>query len=133
MCLGYKGEVIKSLFWITNRSRRISASLWAASTLLNTVAIRANAIRWVTLAGTGLRTMTGSRIASGNNLRNEGSFMLTDRDAVNNIDKLIALHGVVDRQVMVYEHNGFCHCIDTVGNHQLLNGLCEQGRTPWIV
>lgn len=40
---------------------------------------------------------------------------------------------VADRQVMLYPHDGFWHPMDTARDYQYLNGLCEQGKAPWIV
>jgi glucose-1-phosphate cytidylyltransferase len=40
---------------------------------------------------------------------------------------------VADQQVMTYEHDDFWHPMDTSRDYQLLNGLCEQGKAPWIV
>lgn len=36
-------------------------------------------------------------------------------------------------QVMLYEHNGFWHPMDTPRDYQLLNGLYERGKAPWVV
>ena len=39
---------------------------------------------------------------------------------------------VRDRQLAVFEHNDFWQCMDTYRDWQLLNGLCEKGKAPWI-
>ena len=39
---------------------------------------------------------------------------------------------VADRQMMVYEHDGFWQPMDTYRDHQFLNQLCETRRAPWI-
>jgi glucose-1-phosphate cytidylyltransferase len=40
---------------------------------------------------------------------------------------------VADRQMMVFEHDGFWQPMDTHRDYMLLNGLVEDGRAPWIV
>lgn len=40
---------------------------------------------------------------------------------------------VANQEVMVYEHDGFWHPMDTYRDYQLLNGLCDQGKAEWIV
>lgn len=39
---------------------------------------------------------------------------------------------VADRQLMVFEHDGFWQPMDTSREYQLLNSLYEQGRAPWV-
>jgi glucose-1-phosphate cytidylyltransferase len=39
---------------------------------------------------------------------------------------------VRDRQLMVYEHDGFWQCMDTYRDWQLLNGLVGSGKAPWV-
>jgi glucose-1-phosphate cytidylyltransferase len=39
---------------------------------------------------------------------------------------------VADKQMMVYEHDGFWQPMDTYRDYMLLNGLIENGRAPWI-
>ncbi len=36
-----------------------------------------------------------------------------------------------DRQMMLYEHDGFWQCMDTFRDYKLLNGLWEDGAAPW--
>lgn len=37
-----------------------------------------------------------------------------------------------DGQLMVYEHDGFWHPMDTFRDYKLLNDLCERGKAPWM-
>jgi glucose-1-phosphate cytidylyltransferase len=39
---------------------------------------------------------------------------------------------VKDKQLMVYEHNGFWQPMDTYRDYQLLNQLYNQGQAPWV-
>jgi glucose-1-phosphate cytidylyltransferase len=39
---------------------------------------------------------------------------------------------VTDRQLMVFEHDGFWQPMDTSREYQLLNSLYEEGRAPWV-
>ncbi len=38
---------------------------------------------------------------------------------------------VKDRQMMVYEHDGFWQPMDTYRDYIYLNGLCSKGQAPW--
>lgn len=38
---------------------------------------------------------------------------------------------VADRQLMVYEHDGFWHPMDTYRDYKLLNEMVEKGTAPW--
>lgn len=40
---------------------------------------------------------------------------------------------VKDKQLMVFEHDGFWQPMDTHRDYVYLNGLCEKGDAPWIV
>lgn len=40
---------------------------------------------------------------------------------------------VQERQMMVYEHDGFWQCMDTPRDYSLLNNLCKQGEAPWML
>lgn len=40
---------------------------------------------------------------------------------------------VKDRQVMVYEHDGFWQPMDTYRDYQYLNNLCEKEKAPWMI
>ena len=37
-----------------------------------------------------------------------------------------------DRELAVYEHDGFWQCMDTYRDWQLLNDLFDKGDAPWI-
>ncbi len=39
---------------------------------------------------------------------------------------------VADRQLMVFEHDGFWQPMDTSREYQLLNSLYDEGRAPWV-
>ncbi|MGE5418078.1 MAG: glucose-1-phosphate cytidylyltransferase [Acidobacteriota bacterium] len=75
---------------------------------------------------------TGGRISGGFFMcRRELFDYLDDReDLVFEQDPINRL--VRDGQMMVYEHNGFWQPMDTYRDYSLLNGLCEQGKAPWI-
>ena len=38
-----------------------------------------------------------------------------------------------DGELMVYQHDGFWQCADTVRDVELLRGLWDSGRAPWRV
>ena len=40
---------------------------------------------------------------------------------------------VRDGQMMVYEHEGFWHPMDTYRDYLLLNSLWDQGQAPWKI
>jgi glucose-1-phosphate cytidylyltransferase len=40
---------------------------------------------------------------------------------------------VQDRQLAVYEHEGFWQCMDTYRDWLLLNTLVEKGQAPWMI
>ncbi|HEX3084312.1 MAG TPA: sugar phosphate nucleotidyltransferase, partial [Pyrinomonadaceae bacterium] len=161
----------------------------------------------VTLADTGIRSMTGARIARIRDYVDGEDFMLTYGDGVSDVDieKLIEFHKshgkiltvtgvrppgrfgemlgdetghvmefnekpqasagrisggffvasaklfdyledredlvfeqepirqlVVDRQLMMFEHDGFWQPMDTGRDFQLLNSLYESGKAPWV-
>jgi glucose-1-phosphate cytidylyltransferase len=56
-------------------------------------------------------------------------YLRDHEDLVFEKDPMNAL--VADGQVMVYEHGGFWHPMDTSRDYQLLNGLWERGCAPW--
>lgn len=93
LCLGYKGDVIRSYF--TERGTVIARD--GADFV---VVVPDPAGDWrVTLADTGLNTMTGGRVARAMRHVNGESFMLTYGDGVTdaNVDELIASHARHDR------------------------------------
>ncbi len=75
---------------------------------------------------------TGGRISGGFFVcRREIFNYLSDReDLVFEREPLRNL--VADRQMMVYEHDGFWQCMDTYRDYQLLNQLYEKGNAPWV-
>ena len=38
-----------------------------------------------------------------------------------------------DKQLMVFEHEGFWHPMDTFRDYKFLNSLCEKGKAPWQI
>lgn len=38
-----------------------------------------------------------------------------------------------DGQMMLHEHEGFWQCMDTARDYQLLNGLYNSGKAPWVL
>jgi glucose-1-phosphate cytidylyltransferase len=38
-----------------------------------------------------------------------------------------------DKEMVVYEHNGFWQCMDTYRDYQYLNGIWEKGEVPWRI
>lgn len=68
-----------------------------------------------------------------------GFFVATSKvfDYLNDDDGLVfeqqPMRGLVaDRQLMVFEHDGFWQPMDTSREYQLLNSLYDQGRAPWV-
>lgn len=76
---------------------------------------------------------TGGRISGGFFVcRRELFAYLDDReDLVFEQGPMRAL--VRDRQLAVYEHDDFWQCMDTYRDWQLLNGLYEKARAPWMI
>jgi glucose-1-phosphate cytidylyltransferase len=75
---------------------------------------------------------TGGRISG-------GFFVATPKvfDYLNDDDGLVfeqqPMRGLVtDRQLMVFEHDGFWQPMDTSREYQLLNSLYERGEAPWV-
>lgn len=75
---------------------------------------------------------TGGRISGGYFVcRRELFDYLGDReDLTFEQEPMRAL--VKDRQLAVYEHDGFWQCMDTYRDWQYLNGLWEAGDAPWV-
>jgi glucose-1-phosphate cytidylyltransferase len=76
---------------------------------------------------------TAGRISGGYFVCSKGLFdYLDDRDDLvfeqEPMRKLVA-----DRQLMVYEHDGFWQPMDTYRDYTMLNRLIEEGRAPWII
>ena len=75
---------------------------------------------------------TGGRISGGFFVASKKLFdYLEDRDDLvfeqGPMRKLVA-----DGQLMVHEHNGFWQPMDTNREYQLLNGLYNAGKAPWV-
>lgn len=207
VCLGYKGQIIKDFFLnyeAYTRDFTISFGSGGKVAYHNTH----DESDWkVTLADTGTRSMTGTRIARIREYVGDEDFMLTYGDGVSDVDigKLLAFHKshgkiltvtgvrppgrfgemvgeadgqiiefnekpqasagrisggffvasprlfdylddrenlvfeegpirqlVKDRQLMMFEHDGFWQPMDTSREYQLLNSLYENGNAPWV-
>ncbi|QDC51747.1 glucose-1-phosphate cytidylyltransferase [Candidatus Methylopumilus universalis] len=68
-----------------------------------------------------------------------GFFVATSRifEYLGDSDRLVFEHEPIqrlvgDKQLMVYEHNGFWQPMDTSREYQLLNSLYDEGRAPWV-
>lgn len=92
ICLGYKGYVVKDYFY----NYYLNSSDVTFDLENNTMAVhKARSEKWkVTLAETGLKTMTGGRIKRIRDYVGNETFMLTYGDGVSdvNLDKLLAFH-----------------------------------------
>ena len=104
LCLGYKGEIIKDYF-LNYETRNTDCTIELGSN--NGLRIHGNHSEqdWrITLANTGLETMTGGRLGRVRNyLADEEEFMLTYADGVAdiNIDDLVAFHRSQGRMVTI--------------------------------
>lgn len=208
LCLGYKSAVIKDFFLnYSIRSNDITIVLGRDNAINSQK--RHDEDGWnITLAETGLNTMTGSRIKHIKNyIGDDENFMLTYGDGVGDIDidKLLSFHRshgkiatltgvrppgrfgeleydahhavsgfnekpqtsggringgffvfkreffdylddseslvleqepmkalVRDKQLMVFEHDGFWQPMDTSREYILLNGMYEKKQAPWV-
>lgn len=95
LCLGYKGQVIRDFFLnYETYTRDCTVTLGSAKSI--TFHTSHEEIDWrVTLADTGVETMTGGRICKIHQyIRDDQNFMLTYGDGVSNVDldKLLAFH-----------------------------------------
>lgn len=75
---------------------------------------------------------TGGRISGGYFVASKGVF-----DYLKNDDSLVfeqqpMRQMVQDRQLTVYEHDGFWQPMDTSREYQLLNTLYQKGDAPWV-
>lgn len=129
ICLGYKGVIIKEYFdhyYLNHSDVQYNFSGTSVSrNILNT-----NAESWnVTLADTGLNTMTGGRIKRISKYLNNEPFMLTYGDGVSNIpiDKLVEFHKSHGKKVTVSAVNpaGRYGSI-SVGNNGEVTGFMEK-------
>lgn len=208
ICLGYKGEVIKNFFLNYEAYTRDITVTLGSRGVIEYHNIHGESDWKVTLADTGMRSMTGTRISRIRKYIGNEHFMLTYGDGVSDVDmdKLIAFHKshgrvltvtgvrppgrfgemigemngqiigfnekpktstggrisggffvaspklfdclddredlvfekepirklVGDRELMMYEHDGFWQAMDTSREYQLLNSLYENGNAPWI-
>lgn len=206
LCLGHKSQVIKDFFLnYEAHTKDFTVTLGRQGSI--EFLTDHNEAGWrVTLAETGLKAMTGARVARIRKYVNNQDFMLTYGDGVGDVDleKLIAFHRshgktltvtgvkppgrfgelvnvdgrvtefnekpqatgglisggffvaspklfdylneredlvfeqdpmrrlVADRQLMVFEHDGFWQPMDTSREYQLLNDLFERGKAPWV-
>jgi glucose-1-phosphate cytidylyltransferase len=94
LCLGYKGQVIKDFFMnYQAHTRDLTVSLGGADGV--EYHSKHEETNWrVTLAETGLRAMTGARIARIRQYVGDDDFMLTYGDGVGDVDldQLLAFH-----------------------------------------
>ena len=75
---------------------------------------------------------SGGRISGGYFVANTKLFdYLEDNDRLV-FERQPMRNLVRDRQLMVYEHDGFWQPMDTSREYQLLNTLFDEGRAPWI-
>lgn len=208
ICLGYKGQIIKDFFLNYEAYTRDLTIDFGANGGIVFHTLQKEADWKVTLTDTGLRAMTGARIARIRDFIQEDEFMLTYGDGVSdvNINHLVDFHRshnkiltvtgvrppgrfgeiasdqdrtvlrfnekpqsatgcisggffvassklfeyldesedlifeqgpicklVKDGQLMVYEHEGFWHPMDTSREYHFLNSLYESGKAPWIM
>lgn len=207
ICLGYRGEMIKEYFWNYHMMNSdFTVHLNAGNPKVEFDERRSAAEKWtVTLADTGLRSGTGSRVKQIQRYVGDGPFMLTYGDGVADVDAKALLcfhekHGKIatvtgihppsrfgelltqgervarfsekpqtgvglinggffvfqpsffeyistdddcilekdplervaaDGQLMVYRHDGFWQCMDTLRDMTYLNELWESGSAPW--
>lgn len=207
VCLGYKGQVIKDFFLGLEAHTRDFTISFAEGSRIEFHGAHLEADWKVTLADTGLKTMTGGRISRIRDYIGDEEFMLTYGDGVSDIDvgKLVEFHHshgkvltvtgvrppgrfgemmsdaqgrvaefnekpqasagrisggffvaspklfdyvtdaedlvfeqqpmhqlVRDEQLMMFKHDGFWQPMDTSREYQLLNGLYDSGKAPWV-
>lgn len=207
ICLGYKGQVIKDFFLNYEAYTRDFTITFGSQGKIEYHSDHDESDWKITLADTGLRSMTGARISRIRDYVGDDDFMLTYGDGVSDvdIDKLVAFHkshgkvltvtgvrppgrfgemvgdgsgqivefnekpqatagrisggyfvasprifeyledseGLVfeqgpirqlvkDKQLMMFEHDGFWQPMDTSREFQLLNSLYENGDAPWV-
>ena len=93
LCLGYKGDVLKNFFLnFQSFTRDFTINLNSTKDIIFN---NGELFDWnITLADTGLNSMTGARIKKIKNYIKDDVFMLTYGDGVSNvdIDKLVAFH-----------------------------------------
>ena len=207
ICLGYKGQVIKEFFLNYEAYTRDFTISFGSNSNLTYHDNRDEPDWKVTLADTGIHSMTGARISRIREYVAGEEFMLTYGDGVSdvNIGELLDFHKshgkiltvtgvrppgrfgemigdadgqviefnekpqavagringgffvasprlfeyldaredlvfeqepirqlVTDRQLIMFEHNGFWQPMDTSREYRLLNSLYESGNAPWV-
>jgi len=75
-----------------------------------------------------------------NGLINGGFFVFNKKifDYLEDRDDCDLEYGALEKlasegQLMVYIHNKFWYCMDTIRDMEYLNKLCAQGKAPWMV
>lgn len=207
ICLGYKGQVIKDFFLNYEAYTRDFTITFGNCGGIEYHSEHGESDWKITLADTGIRSMTGARISRIRSYIGNEDFMLTYGDGVSDVDigKLLAFHKshgkvltvtgvrppgrfgemvgdaggeiiefnekpqatagrisggffvasprlfdylgneetlvfeqgpvnqlVKDKQLMMFEHDGFWQPMDTSREYQLLNSLYENGDAPWV-
>lgn len=207
ICLGYKGQVIKDFFLNYEAYTRDFTITFGNQGKTEYHSDHDESDWKITLADTGLRSMTGARISRIRDYVGDEDFMLTYGDGVSDVDigKLVEFHKshgkvltvtgvrppgrfgemvgdangqivefnekpqatagrisggyfvasprifdyledsedlvfeqgpirqlVKDKQLMMFEHDGFWQPMDTSREYQLLNSLYENGDAPWV-
>jgi glucose-1-phosphate cytidylyltransferase len=207
ICLGYKGQVIKDFFLNYEAYTRDFTITFGSQGKTEYHSDHDESDWKITLADTGLRSMTGARISRIRDYVGDEDFMLTYGDGVSDVDigKLVEFHKshgkvltvtgvrppgrfgemvgdangqivefnekpqatagrisggyfvasprifdyledsedlvfeqgpirqlVKDKQLMMFEHDGFWQPMDTSREYQLLNSLYENGDAPWV-
>lgn len=75
---------------------------------------------------------TGGRISGGFFVCRRELFDYLD-DNENLVLEQVPMHKLVDdKQLMVFDHDGFWQPMDTYREYSYLNGLCEAGNAPWM-
>ena len=76
---------------------------------------------------------SGGRISGGFFVCKKELFAYLD-DTENLVFEQLPMQNLVrDKQMMVYEHNGFWQPMDTYRDYTLLNNLLDKGEAPWKV
>jgi len=207
ICLGHKGQAIKNFFLNYEAHTRDFTMTFGSTSKIEYHSDHDESDWRVTLADTGLTSMTGARIARIRHFVGQEEFLLTYGDAVSDVDinRLIAFHRhhgrvltvtgvrppgrfgevvcdpsgevlefnekpqatggrisggffvasprlfdyldnredlvfergpmeqlVRERELMLYEHDGFWQPMDTSREYQLLNSLYADGKAPWV-
>ena len=163
LCLGYRGSMIKEYFLNYEAMNNDFTICLGRESHVRFNGVHTEQGFEVTLAETGLSTMTGGRLRSIRKYVEGETFMLTYGDGVADIDikRLIAFHkqhgkiatvttvtptsrfGIVEMsscgqvaaegQLMAYEHRGFFHAMDTYREYEHLNDLWARKQAPWKV